>query len=166
MGDQIEQKHFNQNCQYKKLKNMFFFQFMMGCTILLCCWPGFFVLNYFGVEIFVFPSSSEWCSVLILTALNVAWCASILIGVTFSGAMFMSIGTLLVIPFSYIVDVVLYDLVITKISFIGSLFVIFDFILSLIKEGKHRDIALSTKIESNKSMIYRVYENTFNDSGL
>ena len=128
--NQIEKKYFDQNNEYNKFKHMLFFQFLMGFNILLLCWPGFIILDYFAIEIFVFPlNTTEWVSIMIITSLSFTYCITILIGITFSGALFMSIGTLLVIPFTYIMDIWLYNLIITPISIIGTVFVIIGFVL-------------------------------------
>eukprot|EP01084_Bolivina_argentea_P126579 224104_1 len=128
--DQIEIKYFDQNDEYNKFKNMLFFQFLMGVNVLLLCWPLFFILDYFSLETFEFPNNDQqWISILILTSLAFIYCISILIGICYCGATFMSIGTLLVIPLTYIVDTYLYNLIITPISIIGSMFVIIGFVI-------------------------------------
>eukprot|EP01083_Nonionella_stella_P103238 294683_1 len=88
----IEQKYFDQGSNYNKFKNMLFFQFMMGANIAVLTWPGFFILDYFGVELFVFPlNGNEWISIMILSAFTITYCITYIIGICFSGALFMSI---------------------------------------------------------------------------
>eukprot|EP01084_Bolivina_argentea_P056437 103304_1 len=147
----IEQQYFDQTNNYNKFKNMLFFQFMMGANIAVLTWPGFLILNYVGVESFVFPlNGNEWISIMILSTFTITYCITYIIGICFSGALFMSIGTLLVIPFTYVVDIWLYQLVITPVSVIGSCFVIIGFVLMQQKRSESNE---TPKVDEQEEAI-------------
>ena len=130
MMHRVEQTHFDQEDSFQKLKDMLFFQFLMGAAVLTLSWPCFVVLDRIGIEPFMFPVGGEqWIKLFAFSALCVSFVLGWLVGITYSGAMFMSIGTMLVVPVSFVVDVWFYDLEISAVTIVGTVCVVVGFLL-------------------------------------
>jgi len=130
MMHRVEQRHFDQGDVVQKLKDMLFFQFLMGVAVLTLWWPGFIVLDVSGIEPFVLPQGDEqWMKLIGLCALSLVFLMAYLVGITFSGALFISVGTLMVVPVSYVVDVWLYDLELSAVTIAGTVCVVIGFLL-------------------------------------
>jgi len=126
----FEREHFDQDDHVQKLKDVLFFKFMMGAAVFLLWWPGFILLDVVGLETFVFPDSIEiWMNVMTLSVVVITFVIAYLIGITYSGALFMSVGTLLVVPTSYVVDIYLYDLNLSTFTVLGSSCIVVGFLL-------------------------------------
>ena len=130
MMARFERQLFDQEDHFQKLKDVLFFKFMMGLSVFTLWWPGFFILDLVGLESFVFPDTvTLWMNVMTLSAVVLTFVISYLIGITYSGPLFMSVGTLLVVPTGYVVDIYLYDLSLSTFTVLGSSCIVVGFLL-------------------------------------
>ena len=130
MMHRVEQTHFDQEDSLQKLKDMLFFQFLIGTAVVTLWWPGFVVLDLLGIEPFMFPVGDEqWIKLFAFSALCFSFVIGWLIGITYRGALFMSLGILLVVPVSFVVDVWFYGLEISAVTIAGTVCVVVGFLL-------------------------------------
>ena len=108
----------------------FLFMSGMGITSILCFWPGFFILDVAGIEEFVFPATmNDIITVVLPIILDGIFIGSYLLGITLSGPVLMSVGSLSVIPASFICDVWFHGLEVTGLAVCGSCLIFISFLL-------------------------------------
>eukprot|EP01084_Bolivina_argentea_P284348 487311_1 len=102
----------------------------MGMCVFICFWPGLIVLDITRIEIFAFPKTyDDVITVVSPILIDSVYIGSLLTGITLTGPVFMSIGTLMIIPVSFIMDVWLHGLKVTLLAIIGSLLIFIGFIV-------------------------------------
>jgi solute carrier family 35 protein F5 len=88
--------------------NVSLFMGLAGLTSTLTTWPAFFLLHWSGLEVFEWPSSQAWASLVLLALVGSAlsdylWLLSALL----TSPLVVSIGDSLSIPFALLSDVLL-----------------------------------------------------------
>ena len=123
----VGSKHFR---KHMEIADNFLLMVGMGLFAFLCFWPGMFILSAMGVEELVLPKNfDEMFEVLTICAMELVFSGGFMTGIALSGPIFMSLGTLSVIPLSFVADVWLHGLQITVSAVIGSILIIFSFVL-------------------------------------
>ena len=112
------------------LADDFLLMFGMGIFVFLFFWPAFFILDAAGIENFEFPTSkSDIITVILPVILDIIFIGSYMLGITLSGPVLMSVGSLSIIPVSFIVDVWLHGLEVTALAISGSFLIFCSFVL-------------------------------------
>lgn len=93
---------------------------LIGLFTLLLLWPVFFALHSSGVEPFVWPVlASKWRLLAINAALDSCFNTSLLMGILLSSPLVISVGAMLVVPVSIIVDFLFHGTLLGPISWVG-----------------------------------------------
>eukprot|EP00301_Raphidiophrys_heterophryoidea_P027185 c9531_g1_i1.p1 GENE.c9531_g1_i1~~c9531_g1_i1.p1 ORF type:complete len:311 (-),score=40.47 c9531_g1_i1:313-1245(-) len=78
---------------------------MMGAFTLVLLWPGLFIVHALGVEPFELPPNSHITGLICLNlVLDTIFNLSMLLGITLTSPLFISIGSMLVIPTTMLAD--------------------------------------------------------------
>mmetsp|Transcript_59255 Transcript_59255/g.72470 ORF Transcript_59255/g.72470 Transcript_59255/m.72470 type:complete len:436 (-) Transcript_59255:73-1380(-) len=135
---------------------------MMGISTLMFCWPMFIILN-FNIEPFSFPPTLSDTMGIIATCLgdSLYW-AAVLIGISLTDAVFIAMGQLLVIPVSFLADVLFHNLKITFMPVFGSLCIAIGFTLMEV-DVKQKYRQLCSKNKDSNIIAGTKYENMSND---
>eukprot|EP01084_Bolivina_argentea_P110112 196672_1 len=118
-----------------ELSDTLLFQSAIGLSTLLLFWPFIILLNYLQFEIFELPQTYDELinGILLPCFLDFLFTSSLLCGITFCGALFMSIGLILVIPVSFFSDIIIFKKVSVHIiniySVTGAICIIIGFII-------------------------------------
>ncbi len=75
---------------------------LTGLSTLLMYWPLFFILHYSGMEIFEWPTPTQWNVILISSILDVFFNMLLLLAILLMSPLFVSVGSLLTIPLSIV----------------------------------------------------------------
>ena len=113
-----------------ELADDFLFMVGMAIFVFLTFWPGLIILNAIGIEMFVFPTTyQDIMTVILPVLLDGIFIGSYMAGITLSGPILISVGSLAVIPVSFIVDVWLHGLQVTVLAVCGSFLIFLSFII-------------------------------------
>eukprot|EP01084_Bolivina_argentea_P158150 275529_1 len=120
-------KYFRHNLE---IADDFLLMVGIGIFVFIFFWPGLIILHMTGIETFSLPKTTQDILTVILPMLlDAIFVASYMTGITLSGPILMSLGSLTIIPVSFIVDVWLHGLEITIFAVIGSLLIFVSFIV-------------------------------------
>lgn len=129
----------------------------MGIMNLLFMWFPLLILDYTGVEEIELPKSANVVHRLVINAaLGAVYTSSYLVGIAFTSATFMSVGTLLVVPVGVVTDYLLNDVLIPLLSGVGCLIIALGFIFSILRLWYLR----APDIESSSSNVTRSHTET------
>ena len=125
-------KHFRFGHQ---LSETLLFQAFIGISNLLLFWPFVVLLNSTDLEPFRLPSDyGQWLHAIVIpSSLDLLFTASVLCGITLCGAIFVSMGLILVIPFAFFADIIVFKkqsmLIVNAYSVIGAICIVIGFVL-------------------------------------
>lgn len=106
-----------------------FFLAMSGIFMVFLTWPLILILDWTGVEPFEMPGSLEWEEIGINIVLNAVVNLLILIGMSWTSALFISTGCLLSMPLSVVTDMIIHDYILPAVAFAGMFYILLGFIL-------------------------------------
>ena len=110
---------------------------MMGLSCLLTLWPGIIIVHYLQIETFELPKNKmDILSIIAPSFMDTIYIGSLVIGISFTNPVFMSISQLLVIPITFLYDVVFNKLTVTSMAVAGTIFVFIGFLLMQIPIAK------------------------------
>eukprot|EP00483_Globobulimina_turgida_P000270 UN00270 len=118
-----------------ELSDTLLFQAGIGLCNMLLFWPFVWMLNDFNIETFELPANYDELinGILLPCGLDLLFTASLLCGITFCGALFMSVGLILVIPITFFSDIVIFEKISMSIiniySVAGAVCIIIGFII-------------------------------------
>eukprot|EP01084_Bolivina_argentea_P082352 149096_1 len=117
-----------------ELSDTLLFQAGIGLCNLFVFWPFVMFFNYFQMELFELPTHDQVVNAIVLPCfLDLLFTSALLCGITLCGALFMSIGLILVIPITFFADIVIFEKATTKIiniySIVGAFFIIIGFVI-------------------------------------
>jgi drug/metabolite transporter (DMT)-like permease len=96
-----------------------YFLWVTGMSVTLIFWPGLIILNFTGIETFVFPQGETLGFVTLNMVLDALRNFSFLVAVSWTSPLLANVGILLVIPVSIILDDVLHEYVLPWVGWIG-----------------------------------------------
>eukprot|EP01084_Bolivina_argentea_P035177 65253_1 len=136
----------------------FFLQIIMGFFVFIAIWPGIIVLHFTNIEIFALPGNNknDILTVVLPALFQTVFVASWMTGITLTNPVIMSLGILMIIPCSYIVDVIIWELEITFVGVLGSLMIILSFVIIEIPKERVKKLYCIDKAEKNVSQKYEL----------
>lgn len=106
----------------------------IGIATLILLWPGILILNYFSWEVFEWPTKTVWESILLNGFIDAVSCPLDLFAVMLTNPFFVSVGCLLSIPASVVVDMFINGYLLPPLAFLGLIMIVVGFILSSVAE--------------------------------
>jgi len=129
----------------------FLFLGFVGLFTFFLFWPGIFILDHLQVEVFEYPTGATLWGLVVTVFLDAVFNSSFFVGIYFTSPLFMSVGSLLAIPTSVVVDWILNQYVLPFEAFFGMAMIILGFLglnLSEVYAHKLFEISSSNKMKS------------------
>ena len=120
---------------YQRAETTAFFIGSMGLFSLLTLWPFFFLLDRIGIEPFEWPSVDKAKLLALNAGLDAIYNLLLLLGIVISSPLWMSIGTMLVVPATILADWALNGTVLTGQVAAGIVLILFGFIVLQLPAG-------------------------------
>ena len=122
-------RYFTSEESLQIISDSMFLQFLMGVINTITMWPIIVLLNGVNVEKFEVPSNgNEWLSVMAGILLDLVFTGAYFSGISLTSALFMGMASLLVVPMTYLVDVLYHNDTINYITIIASLLIVIGFV--------------------------------------
>jgi drug/metabolite transporter (DMT)-like permease len=102
---------------------------LAGVMTALCVWPVLLILDASGVEPFLWPSPAKWRLLLINASLDTIFNLCMLAGILASSPLVVSVGSMMVVPTSIIVDYILHGTVLHALAIVGVVLVVLGFVI-------------------------------------
>jgi len=124
--DELEEEE-NENEEKQKvvdaedipLESSLLFQGTLGLVTIVAYWPGLVLLNFIGFEEFEWPDVAQFELLMINIVLDSTNSITFLMAINWTTPLFVGIGSLLNIPVSVFLDIVLHSYVLPIYGFIG-----------------------------------------------
>jgi len=100
----------------------------IGIWTSILLWPFFIIFHYTGVETFELPYNNNLLALILTVILDLVLNTALLVGVQLCGPLFMSIGSLMTIPVSVIIDKIFNHYVLPWPSFLGIFLIVLGFV--------------------------------------
>ena len=107
----------------------------MGIWSLLTLWPGFFLLHYTGIEPFELPSADKSRMLALNTFLDALYNLLLLVGILITSPLYMSLGSMLVVPATVAADWLLHGKVLPPQAGGGVFLILCGFVLLQLPPG-------------------------------
>lgn len=101
----------------------------MGLFTLTTLWPLFFLFHYTGVEPFEWPSAAKGQLLAMSTLLDGLYNVLLLFGIQISSPLFMSVGTMTVIPVSLLADYLIHHATVSGPGYGGILLIVMGWLI-------------------------------------
>lgn len=112
---------------------------LMGFMNLFLFWVPVLVWNELGLETFKYPDEVEISKLLINALLGAVYTCSFLTGISFTTPLFMSLGSVFIVPIGVVVDKILHDIDLPILFFVGSGCIIVGFFCAMKDKLNCRD---------------------------
>jgi drug/metabolite transporter (DMT)-like permease len=110
---------------------------LAGLLTLLVVWPMFFILNATHIEDFAWPTSEQWKWIAVVVVCDTSFNLFLVLTIVLTNPLFTSVGTILVIPISTLVDYLINGTLLPAPAFGGVGLIIVGF--SAIVYAEHKD---------------------------
>eukprot|EP01084_Bolivina_argentea_P248386 415464_1 len=134
-------KYFENSDNKSKLENVnskLLMQGIMGILCFLTLWPGMFVLDWTQIEVFELPKTqTDMLSIVLPSIMDTVYAGAFIIGISLTNPVFMAVCQLLVIPITFLYDVIFNGLKITYMGVLGTLFILVGFLLMELPLAKY-----------------------------
>jgi len=106
----------------------FLFLAFIGFFTFLLFWPGIWILDYTRIEVLEFPEGPVLWSLVLTIALDAIFNAAFFFGIYCTSPLFMAAGSLVTIPVSVIVDLILNNYILPPAAFFGMAAIVIGFL--------------------------------------
>lgn len=131
----------------------------IGVFTIVIFWPGFFIVHYTGFEPFELPKGKEIWNLFLLALLEATFNLSLLMGIFLTSPLFMSIASMLSVPAAIVCDILVNQIIIPPMAYIGIACIILGFLglnfaeYQKSKSGKSYDIIIPRKCRSSSTQV-------------
>jgi len=112
---------------------------LLGVLTCLTVWPFFFILNATEYEVFAWPTGPQWGVITLVAFCDTMFNIFLLITILLTSPLFTSVGTIMVIPLSNLVDYLAKDAVLPAKAFIGIGMICVGFSAIVYAESQHEE---------------------------
>lgn len=116
------------------LESSFLFLGAIGVITGLGYWPGIILLNYIGFEVFEWPTWEIFELLMLNITLDCINSMAVLLGISWTTPLVVAVGSLLNIPVSIVLDMIIHDYLLPWGGFLGIACIIAGFILLILAD--------------------------------
>lgn len=114
----------------------------MGIFTLVTLWPVFLVLHYSGVEPLEWPSGPKGRMLALSAALDTLYNVALLFGISVTSPLWMSVGTVLVVPATMIADFIVHNVTVGAMAGGGIALILIGFVVMQLPFKREWELAL------------------------